>query len=153
MAIDERILSKGKICVGGEIHGFGDRAASAAALPFGVGVCAGATPATQVKQYAGGTFLGISVYDPRSGMVSDGSGNLVIHRHYEIGDPVFVLTKGRIVVEVEEQVAVEDPVYCSHSTGNFYKQAGAGQTLVSGARFKTAAAGDGYMAELEINLP
>jgi len=145
------ILRKGLIPRGGMLHGDGDKAAEAT-IPFGVGVQLGADPATQVKQFVGGTFHGVAVRDETiSGL--DGSGNVVVFAYYPTGHAISVLRKGPIVVEVEEQVAVGDPVYCSNTTGNFYKQAGGGQTLVNGAVFLTAAAADGDLAEIELNLP
>lgn len=152
MSTGERILEKGKICQGGAFAGDGSRAAEAA-IAFGVGVQLGSTPADQVKTYAGGTFFGIAVYDPTKGYAVDASGNVTVSRTYLQYDPVSVLRRGRIVVEVEEAVAAADPVYCDSTTGNFWKSAGAGRVLVSGAQFLKAATGDGELAELELNLP
>jgi hypothetical protein len=105
-----------------------------------------------VKKFAGGTFWGVAVRDETIAGL-DGSGNAVVFAYYPDGHAVSVLRKGPIVVEVEEAVAVGDPVYCSKTTGNFYKQAGSGQVLVPGATFLTAAETDGDLAEIELNLP
>lgn len=145
------ILRKGLIPRGGQLHGDGSKAAEGT-VSFGVGVQLGADPATQVKKFVGGTFWGVAVRDETIAGL-DGSGNVVVFAYYPDGHAVSVLRKGPIVVEVEEAVAAGDPVYCSNTTGNFYKQAGGGQTLVSGAQFLTAAAADGDLAEIELNLP
>ena len=143
------ILRKGLIAEGGTLHGDGDKAAEGA-IPFGVGVQLG-TAATQVKKYAGGTFWGVAVRDEAiTGL--DGSGNVVALPYYPDGYPVSVLRKGPIVVEVEEAVAVGDPVYCNDTTANFQKSA-TGAHEVPGAVFKTAAAADGDLAIIELNLP
>jgi len=153
MTTDERILEKGKIPAGGVHGGDGSRAAEGD-IAFGCGVCLGTDKETQVKLFASGcVFWGVAVYDPTKGYVPDGSGNMVTERRYHDGDAVSVLRRGPIVVEVEEEVEAGDPVYVSHTTGNFYKQAGAGQTLVAGAKFNTSASGDGELAEIELNLP
>jgi len=144
------ILRKGLIPRGGMLHGDGDKAAEAT-IPFGVGVQLGADPATQVKQFVGGTFHGVAVRDETiSGL--DGSGNVVVFAYYPTGHAVSVLRKGPIVVEVEDQVTVGAAVYCNTTTGNFQKGAGGG-TLIAGAVFLTAAAADGDLAEIELNLP
>ena len=143
------ILRKGLIPEGGMLHGDGDKAAEGT-IPFGVGVQLG-TAATQVKKFAGGTFWGVAVRDETiTGL--DGSGNVIVFPYYPDGHAVSVLRKGPIVVEVEEAVAVGDPVYCNNTTANFQKSA-SGATLVPGARFKTAAAANGDLAVIELNLP
>lgn len=144
------ILRKGLIPRGGQLHGDGDKAAEGT-VPFGVGVQLGTDPATQVKKFVGGTFWGVAVRDETiSGL--DGSGNVVVFSYYPDGHAVSVLRKGPVVVEVEGAVTAGAAVYCNDTTGNF--QAGAsGGTLISGAQFVTAAAADGDLAEIELNLP
>jgi len=148
----ERILEKGKVPQGGARGGDGTRAAEGA-IPFGCAVELGTTKAEQVKKFAGGTPWGIAIYDPSKGYDVDSSGNTTITRQYLDTDPVSVLTHGNIVVEVEEAVDVGDPVYVDDTTANFHKSAGAGKTLLPNARFETAAAADGDLAEVRINLP
>ncbi len=143
------ILRKGLIPRGGVIHGDGDKAAEGT-VPFGVGVQLG-TAATQVKKFAGGTFWGVAVRDETiTGL--DGSGNVVVFSYYPDGHAVSVLRKGSVVIEVEGAVTVGAAVYCNDTTGNF-QAASSGGTLVSGAQFVTAAAADGDLAEIELNLP
>ena len=144
------ILRKGLIAEGGVLHGDGDKAAEGT-IPFGVGVQLGTDAATQVKKYAGGTFWGVAVRDETiSGL--DGSGNVITFPYYPDGHAVSVLRKGPIVVEVEGAVAVGDPVYCNDTTANFQKT-NTGAHEVVGAKFITAAAKDGDLAVIELNLP
>lgn len=152
MGTGERILEKGKIPQGGGRIGDGTKAAEGV-IPFGCAVQLGTTPLEQVKKFVGGTFWGIAVYDPTKGYVVDASGNTTITRQYADTDPVGILKQGAIVVEVEEAVAIGDPVYADDVTANFHKSAGANKTLVPNAQFETAASGDGELAEVRINLP
>lgn len=84
--------------------------------------------------------------------------------HYQAGDTIGAIRKGRVWVKVEEAVAAQDPVFVRHAAnggntilGSFRKSAdnpggGATATQLAGSVYLTAAAGGG-LALVEVNLP
>jgi len=157
MSTGERILQKGKIPLGSAAGGLTwGRFAAEGTIEFGQPVQYGTDSERQMKAYAGDTFAGVTVYDPLKFKRSvDGSGNPVFEGKYYDGDSIDVRRKGPIVVEVGEAVvAGTDPVYVSTDL-KFYKQAGAGRTLVSNAAWASdsQSADDMTLAELILDLP
>ncbi|GEM_PF-2837241 len=156
MSTGERILQKGKVPSGSGAATFWGRFAAEGTIEFGEPVEFGTDTERQMTVFAGNTFAGVAVHDPNRFLrTRDGSGNPVFEGKYYDSDPLTVIRKGPVVVQVGETiVAGTDPVYVS-TDKKFYKQAGAGRTLVSNAGWASdSQSADGVtLAELLLDLP
>jgi hypothetical protein len=80
--------------------------------------------------------------------------------HYQVGQCIEAVSRGRVWVKVEEAVVAHDPVFVRHTVnggldqlGAFRKSADGGNaTLLAAAKYLTTAA-SGALALVELNLP
>ncbi len=122
-----------------------DQAEESGGIPFGYGVVAGTNPVTQAKlpDADTDTFRGITLHkhkEPVAGVVE-----------YDDTEPMSVLRQGAAWVVVGEAVAVDAAAYLITASGKFGDTAAG--NIATGGFFRTAAAADGDIAVLEINLP
>jgi hypothetical protein len=131
---------------------------AAASIGFGIGACKRSTQADDSDECAGPTqatdvtarFRGITLRDETR---KNGTG-------YESGDPVVLLRRGLVWVEVEGAVTEDGDVYCRHTAnggntvlGKFRADADTtNAALVPSAKFRSTTAGAG-LALIELNLP
>ena len=133
-------LNKGQLADGRLDHA--DSMAAENEIPFGCAVERGTDPEKQVKKFAGNVFTGIAMYSP--------AGDLDNAKYIE-KNPVTVLRKGIIWVEVGEDVVAGDKASVFNATANFGKNGTAETTAING-EFKTSAT-SGNVAKLEISMP
>lgn len=130
-----------------------------AATAFGLAVAqSGSGNQCALPAAAADKIVGITMHTAREQGYQTGT------TQYESGDPLPVMTKGRIFVTAEQAVAPGDPVFVRFAVnggnnvlGALRKDAdnpGAGATAVQlpGAVFRTSASA-GAIAVVEINLP
>lgn len=131
-----------------------DTGAAVAALAWGRAVQYNSSNPNQVETYNGaaGDVVGIAISDEvteyRVQNISD-----EIVGQYEKNDPVSFLRRGKIWVEVLEDVTKGDKAVADNATGDF-RPSGTATTDVSAVvgAFKTSAV-TGDLAQVEINLP
>jgi hypothetical protein len=117
-------------------------------------VSGGASQASGSASYsANNIFVGVSILSHAKEQDLDGNVS------YEAKDPVSVLTKGRIYVQVEQAVTARSEVYLRHTAGgtgevpgNFRADDDNGNASKVNARFLSDADAGG-IAVLEVNLP
>lgn len=124
-------------------------------IPFGLGLVKGTgSEDAKLPEDDAGVFVGISIRT--QAVEQDASGEAF----YAEKSAVSVLTRGRIYVKVEQDVALGDPVFLRFevgapgtAVGQFRKNADTDKAyLIEGARFVRAAQAGG-LAVVEINLP
>lgn len=124
-------------------------------VDFGLALVQGTDPQKQVKvPTASAVFEGVSA--ERFYIEQDLATGEGVNKD---GESVAVLRKGRIWVHIDQDVAINDPVYFRHTSslgkeGYFRKDISGGEAdLVPTAIFRrTATAAEG-LTEIEINLP
>jgi len=122
-------------------------------IDFGLALVRGTDPAKQVKiPTASAKFFGVSA--ERYYLEQDLATNQGL---YKEGESVPILRKGRLWVHIDQDVAIDDPVYFRHTGGDegyFRKDADtANADLIPQAIFASAGTAADGKAEIEINLP
>lgn len=126
-------------------------------IPFGVAVAdiAGDEGTIELPDSSGALICGIAV---RSLTVEEGAAS--VENAYPADSACAVMKKGRIWVQVEKAVTVDDDVYVRHTANGGNTQLGAFRDdsdtnraiQITNARFVTSSSGSGIV-QVEINLP
>lgn len=126
-------------------------------IPFGRGVVKKSGDANGVVLPTGGSdrLEGIALYDPK---VEAGAAS--VENAYPADTEIAVLKRGKVWVEVDQNVTPDDAVYCRYTVNGGSDQLGIFRAdgdsskafAVTAARFLTAASAGG-LAQLEINIP
>ncbi|MGY4689338.1 structural cement protein Gp24 [Salibacterium sp. K-3] len=135
--------SKGKFATYQDSHAETKAAASAISYGMAVEMTGGGS---QAQTFQGGTFLGVALAREYYDYTDPNA-----QKQYDANEPVAVVRKGVIWVEVDEDAAPGDTVYAASTTGNFKTSATDG-VEVTGAAFKSTA-NAGELVQLELNLP
>src|SRR5213075_1767718 len=90
-----------------------------------------------------GAFAGILCHPEMQALNGTTAGTLSPTLDVAANEVVQLMTKGEVVVSFSTAVAFGDPVYSEDATGNLFKAAAAGRTLIANARVTapTGAAG------------
>lgn len=127
-------------------------------IPWGLALKQSPDDPDKVLKYDGAdgsSFVGVAIANHFAGeyRVNEVSTDPITGTFYATGQPVSVLRRGIIWVEVLEDVVRGKQAVVDNATGNF-RQEGSATTEVSEAIgvFKTTAQ-SGNLAQLEINLP
>lgn len=131
-----------------------DTGAAAVATAWGLALQYNSTNPNQVEPYDGtaGDVVGIAISDEVTEYRVQNVDDAIVGQ-YDANDPVSFLRRGKIWVEVLEDVTKGNKAVADNATGDF-RPSGTATTEISGVVgvFKTSAV-TGELAQVEINLP
>lgn len=145
------VTGKGKLALYPDYRS--DTEAAAGHIDWGVAVQLASDTET-VQTYNGeGRFQGVAMANHFAEYLVSNMSTDEVDGYYRQGEPVSVMKKGVIWVEVLEDVAKGQNAVADNASGNFRAE-GSAIEAVSGVVgvFRTSAQADGF-AQLEINLP